>query len=191
MFRENLTLAKAKFGAYVQDRANFVKIPHAKRQLEVLTHLIQKTFNAYGEVGIYDPEALASIDFLNKPELLVQLVTQSANRGSRKLKLDMLKMSEVTSKWMQYMVRRAGRTGRAAQGAQGVPRRAHRACRAGPRADSRRAASRRRPCPPACRQHGGRTLHAEVARSTRRSPAPLSTSSRRAPRGRSRATSRL
>ena len=53
MFRESLPLAKEKFGRYVEDKANFARIPHAKRQLEVLTHLIQKTFDAYGQVGIY------------------------------------------------------------------------------------------------------------------------------------------
>ena len=30
------------------------KVPHAKRQLEVLTDLIDATFDSYGEVGLYD-----------------------------------------------------------------------------------------------------------------------------------------
>ena len=104
MFRESLPLAKQKFGGYIEDRQNFVRIPHAKKQLEVLTELIQAVFNAYGTVGIFDPTKLAEIDFLNQPELLVQLVTESASRSSRKFKLDMLKMTEVTKNWMQYMI---------------------------------------------------------------------------------------
>ena len=62
MFRESLPLAKAKFGGYLEDKSNFSRIPHAKKQLEVLTNLIHRTFDAYGEVGIFDPEKLATID---------------------------------------------------------------------------------------------------------------------------------
>ena len=98
MFRESLEIAKERFGGYVTDRANFAKVPFARRQHEVLSSLIAKTFDAYGEVGIFDPSALAEIDFLNQPQLLVRLVMESANRGSRKFKLDMLKMNEVTAK---------------------------------------------------------------------------------------------
>ena len=58
----------------------------------------------YGDVGIFDPAKLAEIDFLNKPELLVDLVTQSKGRASRVDKPDMLLMTEVTSQWMQFMV---------------------------------------------------------------------------------------
>ena len=74
MFRESLPLAKEKFGYYLEDENNFNRIPHAKKQKEVLTNLIKRTFDAYGEVGIYDPEKLATIDFLTQPELLVKLV---------------------------------------------------------------------------------------------------------------------
>ena len=81
MFRESLPLARERFGRYVEDKANFARIPHAKRQLEVVSHLVRRTFDAYGEVGIYDPERLATIDFLNQPRLLVDLVDQSAARG--------------------------------------------------------------------------------------------------------------
>jgi hypothetical protein len=108
MFRESLPRAKEKFRAYLDDPDNFDKkrIPHAAKQHEILTGVINHTFNAYGEVGIFDPEKLATIDFLNHPQLLINLVMESANRGSRKFKFDMLKMNEVTSKWMQYMISR-------------------------------------------------------------------------------------
>ena len=41
---------------------------------EVVSTLVKDTLFAYGEVGIYDPERLAEIDFLNHPEELVELV---------------------------------------------------------------------------------------------------------------------
>ena len=118
MFRESLPLAKQQFGAYIEDRSNFARVPHAKKQLEVLTILINATFQvirshpaastlaafrpyhahaqvtphhrltvpppprqAYGEVGIFDPEKLATIDFLNQPELLLALVSESTGDG--------------------------------------------------------------------------------------------------------------
>ena len=58
MFRESLPLARERFGGYLEEKSNFVRIPHAKKQLEVLTNLIQATFEAYGEVGI-SPRACA------------------------------------------------------------------------------------------------------------------------------------
>jgi len=105
MFRENLPLAKQHFGRYIEDKTNFLKIPHAAKQKEILTALVHKTFDAYGDVGIFDPEKLATIDFLNQPQLLVDLVTQTA-ANDRRQKPDMLKMNDVTSKWMQYMIAR-------------------------------------------------------------------------------------
>eukprot|EP00966_Prymnesium_polylepis_P305150 7051674-Prymnesium_polylepis.1 len=60
--------------------------------------------SAYGDVGIFDPEELAKIDFLNRPELLVQLVQGSKSRQSRVEKVDMQMMTEVTTEWMRYMV---------------------------------------------------------------------------------------
>ena len=44
-----------------------MRVPHAKKQLDVLTGLIGATFEAYGDVGIYDPERLAKVDFLTNP----------------------------------------------------------------------------------------------------------------------------
>ena len=64
---------------------------------EALKHLADHTLDAYGDVGIFDPEELARIDFLNRPELLVQLVQGSKNRMSRVDKADMLMMTEVRS----------------------------------------------------------------------------------------------
>ena len=59
-----LTLALTR---YIEEKANFVRVPHAKKQLDVLTGLIGATFEAYGDVGIYDPERLAKVDFLANP----------------------------------------------------------------------------------------------------------------------------
>ena len=68
----------------------------------MLTSLIGASFAAYGDVGIFDPEKLAHIDFLNQPEELVKLVMESGGSEST----DMLKMKEVTRNWMQYMISR-------------------------------------------------------------------------------------
>ena len=57
-------------------------------------------------MGIYDPAKLAEIDFLNKPEQLVELVSGSRSRKSRAGKMDMLLLTDITTKWMQYMVDR-------------------------------------------------------------------------------------
>ena len=103
MFRESLPLAKQQFGGYIEDKNNFVRVPHAKKQLEVLTILINSTFQAYGDVGIFDPEKLATIDFLNQPELLLKLVSESSGDG---MSIDMAKMKEVTENWMRYMISR-------------------------------------------------------------------------------------
>jgi len=56
-------------------------------------------------VGIFDPARLAEIDFLNQPDLLVQLVTESTYLHTGKE--DMLKMTEVTKNWMNYMISRS------------------------------------------------------------------------------------
>ena len=70
----------------------------------VVQSLVQDTLFAYGDVGIYDPEQLAEIDFLNHPEELVELVGKSKNRASRAQKPDMQLLTEVTTKWMQLKV---------------------------------------------------------------------------------------
>lgn len=55
-------------------------------------------------MGIYDPKALAEIDFLTQPELLIDLVKQS---GSQKASQpDMALLTEITLQWMQLMVER-------------------------------------------------------------------------------------
>lgn len=84
MFRESLPLAKERFGGYIEDKNNFVKLPHAKKQHEVLTQLIGKTFQAYGNVGIFDPEKLATIDFLNQP-VSCGLASRHLNRCLRRV----------------------------------------------------------------------------------------------------------
>jgi len=100
MFRESLDLAKEKFREAIGKKgATFAGDAH-----DVVSKLVQETMSAYGEVGIYDPERLAEIDFLNRPEQLVELVAQSKNRVSRAQKADMQLLTEVTSQWMQLMV---------------------------------------------------------------------------------------
>ena len=107
MFRENLPLAKQKFLETVQNRENFRKMPHANEVQDMLSKLIDHTFAAYGEKGIYDPEKLAEIDFLNNPQLLVDLVQSSKDRMSRKGSNEHMRlMTDITTQWMQYMVDR-------------------------------------------------------------------------------------
>jgi len=104
MFREDLKMAKDKFVEFAATKANFKKMPHANEVQEMMKKLVASALSSYGDVGIFDPAKLAEIDFLNKPELLVDLVTQSKGRASRVDKPDMLLMTEVTSQWMQFMV---------------------------------------------------------------------------------------
>ena len=93
------------------NKENFRKMQHAGEVQEMLTKLVNHTLTSYGEVGIYDPKKLAAIDFLNKPELLVELVGSSNNRNSRRGGLSsdnphMALMTDVTVRWMQYMIDR-------------------------------------------------------------------------------------
>ena len=74
MFRESLPLAKEKFTTVVTNKENFKKMPNPAGVQEMLKNLVADTFFAYGNVGIFDPAQLADIDFLNQPELLVDLV---------------------------------------------------------------------------------------------------------------------
>ena len=100
MFRESLEIAKSKFQeALGKKNANFSGEAHT-----IMSDLVKETLMAYGEVGIYDPERLAEIDFLNHPDQLVDLVSQSKNRRSRMHKPDMMLLTDVTTKWMQLMV---------------------------------------------------------------------------------------
>ena len=68
------------------NKDNFRKMPNASEIQAMLSKLVQETLDAYGNVGIYDPEMLAEIDFLNQPELLVDLVSKSKGRESREHK---------------------------------------------------------------------------------------------------------
>ena len=74
----------------------------------MMTELINFTLSTYGDVGIYDPKKLAELDFLNQPELLINLVTQSNERASRRSGRNkhMALITEITSEWMQYMIDR-------------------------------------------------------------------------------------
>jgi len=99
MFRESLQLAKDKFLESLGTKKWGSGETH-----DIMQRLVNDTLAAYGDTGIYDPERLAEIDFLNHPELLVELVSQSKHRQSRALKPDMQLLTEVTTKWMELMV---------------------------------------------------------------------------------------
>jgi hypothetical protein len=106
MFRESLPMARAKFEGVVANKENYKRMP-AKEEVQALfASLVADAFASYGQVGIFDPARLAEIDFLNKPEQLVDLVCGSRSRKSRAGKLDMLLLTDITTKWMQYMVDR-------------------------------------------------------------------------------------
>eukprot|EP00966_Prymnesium_polylepis_P254984 5891569-Prymnesium_polylepis.1 len=79
-FREDLQLAKDKFAASVNNKENLRKMASSSDAITFLNDLVSQTLAAYGDVGIFDPSRLAEIDFLNHPELLVQLVKTSASR---------------------------------------------------------------------------------------------------------------
>lgn len=102
MFRENLTLAKGIFEETAADKALFKKVPHSAEVQALVKRLVASTLAAYGEVGMIEPEALAQIDFLNQPGLLVELV----GRGRRTAAPDMQLMADVTMEWMRYMIDR-------------------------------------------------------------------------------------
>ena len=80
MFRENLQMAKDQFMDFCTNANNFRKMPNAKEVQKLLTTLVDLTLRQYGEVGIFDPEKLAAIDFLSHPEQLVALVVESKER---------------------------------------------------------------------------------------------------------------
>ena len=110
MFRESLTLAKAKFvasAAAACPKSRHVRAHAVDEVRMVLQSLVEGALAEYGNVGIYDPSELAEVDFLNHPELLVKLVAESTGRASRLAKPGMLLMTEITTQWMQMMVERS------------------------------------------------------------------------------------
>lgn len=76
MFREDLSLAKGIFEETANDKSNFKKLPNASEAQAMVKRLVGTTLQSYGDVGLYDPARLATIDFLNQPEKLVELVEQ-------------------------------------------------------------------------------------------------------------------
>ena len=100
MFRESLDVAKKKFSEAVGSK----RLRGSVEEVETVTKLVQDTLASYGDVGIFDPAKLAEIDFINQPDLLVQLVSGSRHRKSRALKPDMQLLTDVTTNWMQMMV---------------------------------------------------------------------------------------
>jgi hypothetical protein len=77
MFRESLPIAKQKFTEAIGKKT------YSSETKAIMTNLVQETLAAYGNTGIYDPERLAEIDFLNHPEELVELVSRSKVRANR------------------------------------------------------------------------------------------------------------
>lgn len=77
MFRESLPIAKQKFTEAIGKKT------YSSETKAIMTNLVQETLAAYGNTGIYDPERLAEIDFLNHPEELVELVSRSKVRADR------------------------------------------------------------------------------------------------------------
>ena len=75
MFRESLPIAKQKFTEAIGKKT------YSSETKAIMTNLVQETLAAYGNTGIYDPERLAEIDFLNHPEELVELVSRSKVRA--------------------------------------------------------------------------------------------------------------
>ena len=104
MFRENLDIAKKKFLEQVANKEAYKLTPKPAETQAMLGDLVNQTLESYGNVGIYDPQKLAEIDFINQPEQLVDLVNQSKDRRSRKGKNDMVLMTQITAMWMEYMV---------------------------------------------------------------------------------------
>jgi hypothetical protein len=68
MFRESLSLTKERFLSYANDKANFKKMPHSSDVQALVRKLVSDTVHEYGDVGIFDPERLAEIDFIQQPE---------------------------------------------------------------------------------------------------------------------------
>ena len=106
MFRENLPLAKQKFFEAVSNKENFRRMPHSAEAQAMLAIFVRDTLASYGDVGIFDPDQLAEIDFLTHPEELIKLVTQSQDRQSRaEAEIGyMALMTAITAKWMQHMM---------------------------------------------------------------------------------------
>ena len=106
MFREDVALTKRIFTEVASDKALFKKMPRATEVQGLVKKLVGASLEAYGDVGILEPEALASIDFLNQPELLVDLVRKGKEDASRVGKPDLQLLSDVTMEWMRYMIDR-------------------------------------------------------------------------------------
>ena len=49
--------------------------------------LVRAALEAYGDVGVYDPAQLAKIDFLNQPDLLIDLVRAAKPSASTSVRL--------------------------------------------------------------------------------------------------------
>ena len=56
MFRESLPLAKKAFAGSAKDKSLFKKMPKGDELQEMMISLVEDTHDAYGTVGIFDPE---------------------------------------------------------------------------------------------------------------------------------------
>ena len=106
MFREDLGLSHDLFEAVAADKLLYRKAPHGAEAQALVRQLVTATLQAYGDVGMFDPTKLAQIDFLNQPELLVDLVAASKEEPARQGKPDLQLLSDVTAHWMRTMIER-------------------------------------------------------------------------------------
>jgi hypothetical protein len=104
MFRESVTLAKTIFTFIADDKNQYKKLPQAAEAQATIKKLVSTTLQAYGNVGLYDPAQLATIDFLNHPEELVALV--QAGKELNANQPDMLLLADIATNWMRYMIDR-------------------------------------------------------------------------------------
>lgn len=88
------------------NKENYQNVAEPAKVQEMMIELVETAMAEYGNVGIYDPMRLAEIDFINQPQLLVDLVQESNQRRSRKGKDEMGLMTNITATWMEHMVER-------------------------------------------------------------------------------------
>eukprot|EP00966_Prymnesium_polylepis_P194310 4504436-Prymnesium_polylepis.1 len=63
MFREDLGIAKAKFAEQARDKEAYKLMPKPGDVQAMLGELVEQTLDAYGNVGIYDPQVVPRLEF--------------------------------------------------------------------------------------------------------------------------------
>ena len=104
MSRESVSLAKAKFIESVSNKDNFKRMAHAAEAQAMLSSMVRDALTSYGDVGIFDLDQLADIDFLTHPEQLINLVTTSRETHQEGDRSDMALMTDITAEWMGHMM---------------------------------------------------------------------------------------